>query len=83
MADPTPGALEHETERALDALADHVLGDGMGDPIAVAHALRGMLTAAAWADVMDRAELCPVHIRDAEICADDRTACPTGQPENN
>lgn len=66
---------------ALDALAEHLLTftEHDVDYLLTLEMLNGLLTPFDWAGLCERLVVCPRHICDAQICADDQDDCEIGR----
>lgn len=65
-----------DTAEALDALAEALLD---GDGIAALDPLRPLMAPGLFGGLCERMEVCPVHVRDEQICIDDNDDCPIGE----
>jgi hypothetical protein len=65
------------TADAVDRLADALL-NGDGDHLATLEPLRTLLAPSVFTELCHAVEVCPVHVCDAAICADDEAECPDG-----
>lgn len=87
MNDTTTNLAElAATQRAALAAQDEAgrslavsLLESDADFIAVAQALHGNVPMALWIAFADALELCPDHVCDSAICADDEADCEAGQ----
>lgn len=67
---------------SLVTIAESILkDDGPNDYVEAAEEWRRLLTPTAWGELAVMLGVCPVHVCDAEICADDEDDCPAGRGE--